>query len=123
MHRFSLPWLGSVVRELPNRYGTEPYLPIIFGLIVILVCGVVYWLANPFVPAADPPRTRSKSPRFFFAMLYSVETFVPILKVTGIKDWGWVIKDSAWRWLEAFEGLAGGLLTILAAYSLSVYPF
>ena len=103
-------WLAAWAFELPTNYGTDPYQLLLITLIVIALCAIIYAAADPFVEV-ETGKGRPKAPLLLFGLLFSIETFVPVLQVTGIKDWGWEIKTSGWRWLEALEGLAGGIRT------------
>ena len=122
LSRVSLGWLAAWALELPNGYGTDPYRPLLISLVVVLICALVYALADPFVEK-EANNSKPKKPVALFALLFSIETFVPVLQVTGIKDWGWQIDESPLRWLESLEGLAGGVLTLVAAYSVASYVF
>jgi hypothetical protein len=78
---------------------------------------------DPFIEKEAPeiPR-RPKRPLVIFALLYSIEFFIPVVTVTGVENWGWVIAPN-YRWAELTERLMGLVLTSLAAFSLSEYFF
>jgi hypothetical protein len=123
LHPLTPDWLAAWTLELPTSYGTAPWRLLLISVLVVVACGLVYAAADPFEAVEDIAKSRPKGPLVLFAILFSVETFIPVLKVTGVKDWGWWIKSSPLRWLEALEGLIGGILTLLAGYSLASYVF
>lgn len=118
----SLDWWAAWILELPTSYGTAPWRLLLVSIGLIVLCAVVYAVVDPFEREGDAA-PRPKNPLPLFSLLFSIETFVPVLQVTGVKDWGWHIGTSRLRWLEAFEGLLGGVLLLLAGYSLASYVF
>lgn len=52
--------------------------------------------------------------------MYSVDTFLPVFDVTGVKEWGWQLLPS-YRWVTVTERLLGLLILYSAAYSLTYY--
>lgn len=115
--RYSLEWWLNVLLGIPSRYGTRPMRPTFIGLIMILTFGLIYWAANPFV-APKPAEALPNHPLFVFALAYSLDTFIPVVNITGVKDWGWVISNG-FRWLVLFEKALGLTISVLAAYSIS----
>jgi hypothetical protein len=108
-------WISSWALEIRDGYGTEPWRPVLISAGIILLFAILYVLGNPFT--AEQPRSAiSKGPLPLFALGYSLETFIPVFTVTGIKKWGWRI-DSGWRWVEVIEALLGAVFTLLSAYS------
>jgi hypothetical protein len=102
------------------------------------VGGVCSWHCSPFralFSVLNSPQNRCKStfeledpdeagkpkaPLWTFSLLYSVDTFVPFVTVSNIKEWGWKIADD-WRWWELLEQILGFFLFSAAAYSLGSY--
>jgi hypothetical protein len=121
LKRGGIDWLAAWMLTWPTSYGTAPWRLLLYSVVIIGVCWIFFLVADPF-DEKEEGKARPKRPHALFALLFSVETFVPVLQVTGIKDWGWTI--IGWRrWVEATEGLLGGVLTLLAAYSLASYVF
>jgi hypothetical protein len=110
------------ILEKPNGFGTNPYRPLFYSIGFILVFAFVLFLRDPFIESTAPPKipSRPKRPLILFALLYSIDTFIPIITVTGVKDWGWAVKAD-YRWVELTERLIGLCLSSLAAFSLSIY--
>jgi hypothetical protein len=110
------------VLEKPNGFGTNPYRPLFYSIVIILAFALLYFRRDPFIEKAAPPETpsRPKHPLIIFALLYSIDTFIPVVTVTGVKNWGWTIAAD-YRWTELTERLIGLALTSLAAFSLSIY--
>src|SRR2546423_11045403 len=107
--------------SLPNGYGTSPYRPLWIGLLVICVFAVIFWMKDPFIPSDDehPPK-KSRNPLPLFSFMYSIDTFIPIIDVTKVKDWGWEV-SSPCRWITVTERLLGLMVFYSAAYSLTYY--
>jgi hypothetical protein len=116
----SAAWMFSWVPELRDGYGTRAWQPLAVSLVIILAWGFFYALVNPFnaYPATETPI--AKSPLLVFSLVYSLETFIPIFNVTGIKKWGWRIESRA-RWAEVLEAILGGLFSLLAVFSVTAY--
>jgi hypothetical protein len=111
------------ILEKPNGFGTNPYRPLIYSAVIILAFAALYSIRDPFIEKkATPPETpsRPKRPLVIFSLLYSIDTFIPLVTITDVKDWGWII-DANYRWVELTERLIGLGLTSLAAFSLSIY--
>jgi hypothetical protein len=116
----SLAWLFAWAPELVDGWGTRPWQPFVVGSVLILVFWAIFWAGCPFAQVKDKPKPRT--PAWAFAFFYSVETFIPVLKVTGIKDWGWTTAGYG-RWVEVTEALLGALLTAIAAYTFAANVF
>ena len=114
-------WWASVLLEIPNGYGTNPYRPLWIGLIIIGIFAVIYWLGDPFLPQEDNPRI-PKTPLLIFSLLYSMDTFIPFIHITGVKSWGWRISPN-YRWTEVLERVIGLAISSLAAYSIGSHVF
>ena len=67
---------------------------------------------------------RGVSGRFrpVYALLYSLDTFVPLVDITGVKGWGCALSQQ-FRGLELAERLLGVIIASLAAYSVGSYLF
>jgi hypothetical protein len=107
------PWF----REITDGYGTRPLQPLVVSAIAVVVFGILFWIWDPFIAG---PGYRDRTPKFFFALAFSLETFIPIFQVTGIKRWGWSTTGRG-RWLEVSEAVIGGFLTLATALSATVY--
>jgi len=114
-------WWASVLLGIPNGYGTNPYRPLWIGLIIIGIFAVIYWLGDPFLPQEDNPRM-PKTPLLIFSLLYSMDTFIPFIHITGVKSWGWRISPN-YRWTEVLERVIGLAISSLAAYSIGYHVF
>jgi hypothetical protein len=110
---------ASILLGLPNRYGSRPLRPFWIAVWTILLFGVIYWVRDPFVADPSTPQSLPSTPRSLFAVCYSIDTFLPFVNVTGVKDWGWRI-DAASRWLVTLEQMLGLTLTAMAAYSVTL---
>jgi hypothetical protein len=109
-----------------SEFGTRPYRPLFFGLWAVPVFWFAYWLGDwvwtvfhPKTEGEDP--SRSKSPVGLFSLLYSIDTFIPFVTVTGVKDWGWITKGRSYWLLELPERLVGLYFFSAAAYSITSY--
>jgi len=114
-----IEWWATMLLGLPNAYGTSPYRPLWIALIIIGGFAVLYWWTDPFVVESEVQKY-PKKPLLPFALFYSVDTFLPVISVTGVKDWGWKISQK-YRWVELLERLLGLAVGTLAAYSLGSY--
>jgi hypothetical protein len=83
---------------------------------MIFLFGFVYWFADPFQPVRSD--ALAKKPLFLFSLLYSLDSFVPVVNVSGVKEWGWVVANE-YRWLVLIERVLGLTTSVLAAYSIS----
>jgi hypothetical protein len=68
--------------------------------------------------ALKPTETLPNKPFFLFSLFYSLDTFVPVVNITGVKDWGWSVAN-AFRWIVVIERVLGLSISVLAAYSIS----
>jgi hypothetical protein len=116
VRKYGLGWWVSTCLELPSRFGTRPLRPPIVGIVLVLAFGCIYWWTDPF--RATVPNPLDKRPLWAFAILYSVDTFVPLVHITGVGDWGWAVSNP-YRWLVLFERVLGLATSVLAAYSIS----
>jgi hypothetical protein len=129
MDPLSVEWVVTGLLGLPSGFGTKPYRPLWVSLIVVLAFSVLYWLGNAFAKdkedegdgkARSNKPARPVRPSFFFSLLYSIDTFVPLVAVTGVKEWGWKTSDE-YRWIEVSERIFGLVLFGAAAYSVGTY--
>jgi hypothetical protein len=112
-------WLSAWALELRDGYGTAPWRPVAISAGIIVLFALIYTLTNAFQQAGDTPPV-AKSPLLLFALAYSLETFIPVFSVTGIKQWGWRIQSWV-RWLEVAEAVLGAIFTLLSAYSITAH--
>jgi hypothetical protein len=110
----SLAWLSAWIPEVVDGWGTRPWQPFVVATLVVLLYWAIFWIMNPF--AKTGTEFKPITPLALFAFFFSLETFVPIFKVTGVKEWGWAT-TGAGRWVEVSEALLGGILSAFAAYS------
>ncbi|HJR09054.1 MAG TPA: hypothetical protein VJ842_17475 [Pyrinomonadaceae bacterium] len=122
LERGSIEWFEAKLFSLPNRYGTSPYRPLIAGLFVIVLFALIYLIADPFVPGEDKKSPKPKKPLFLFSLMYSIDTFIPVIDVTKVRDWGWEMSP-AYRWVTVTERLLGLVVFYSATYSLAYYIF
>jgi len=108
---------SSWLLELPSRYGTRPYRPLFISVGCIFVFAILFWRWNVFERSTGVEQARPSTPRPLFALLFSLETFIPFLDITGVRSWGWGVR-SEFRWLELSERLLGLVFSALAAYSI-----
>ncbi len=120
LDKTSSDWWASVILEMPSRYGTRPYRPLKIGLVLVVIFGLFYWIIDPFEKKSE--KTLDKKPLMIFSLLYSIDTFIPLINITGIKEWGWTIV-SKYRWIELLERLLGLAIATLAAYSIGSHAF
>ena len=112
-------WWATYLLELPSGFGTSPYRPLWLGLLVIDLFAIAYWRKNAFV-LKDAASRSYRPPVFVLSILYSLDTFLPLVSVTGIKSWSWDIAPDLRR-LELLERLLGVAITALSAYSIGSY--
>ena len=113
-------WKDKVTGVAWNEHGTAPFRPvfILFGMIGAF--GLFYWGANAF-EEEEEGKARPMGNRLLFSLLYSIDTFVPLKIVTGVKeDWGWKVRNE-FRYVELSEAVIGAVVTVLPAYSVSAY--
>lgn len=114
-------WWAALFLGLPNRYGTRPYRPLWVSLGVILLYAAIYYLSDPFV-SQEGKSHYPKTPLLMFSLLFSIDTFVPLIAISGVKEWGWYVSDG-FRWVVLSERVLGLALGGLAAYSIGSYVF
>ena len=85
----------------------------------MILFGVVYWLRDPFVQKPDQT-VRERRPRILFSLLLNLDTFTPVVNLSGVQDWGWMVSDG-YRWLEVTQRALGVLVLGAAAYSVGSY--
>jgi hypothetical protein len=88
-------------------------------MLFIVAFAVVYWRSTAFVPDAGK-RQRSNRPLLLFSLLFSVDTFLPLINLTDVRSWGWRIRDGL-HWVELCERIVGVLLSAAVAYSVTSY--
>ena len=116
-------WLVTRILGPASEFGTRPYRPFFIGLIVVPLFWLAYWWGDRcevFHPTKDPP-FRDKRPLSLFSLLYSIDTFIPFVAVTGVKDWDWATKGWSYWILELPERIVGFYLFSAAAYSITAY--
>lgn len=119
MTPYQVEWWATLLLGVPNGYGTSPFRPLWIALAVIAIFAFYYWRKDPFILNGEAAKN-PKQPLLWFALLYSVDTFLPVIEVTGVKDWGWRISQR-YRWIELAERLLGLAVGALAAYSIGSY--
>jgi uncharacterized protein YjbI with pentapeptide repeats len=115
----STAWVFAWAPELIDGWGTRPWQPFVVGAGFVIVYFIAFATMSSYFEEAKPDPV-AREPIVVFAFFYSVETFIPILKVTGVKDWGWRTKGPA-RWVEVSEAFVGAILSALAAYSFAAH--
>lgn len=113
-------WTLSYLPQLYNSYGTRPWQPALVGLLVILGFAVAYQTGSAFVQDADAKVVLPREPTWLHSLMFTADTFVPVLTISGVRDWGWRT-GAGWRWVEVAERIAGAALTALATVSLVTY--
>jgi hypothetical protein len=113
-------YLISFVPQLYNSYGTRPWQPVVAGLIFIVLFSILYFFLPAFEPDPEKDLQRPRSPDLLFCLLYSLDTFIPIVTISGVRNWGWRVADSV-RWLEVLETAIGAALSVAATISLATY--
>lgn len=115
LNPLQVEWWVSFLSGLPSEYGTHPYRPLWLGLLVINCFAILYWKSSAFVLKKDKTDTHQLHP-LLFSFLYSLDTFIPFITVTGVKEWEWELSPQ-FRRIELIERLLGLLLATLSAYS------
>jgi hypothetical protein len=110
----------SYLPQVYNSYGTRPWQPVLLGLAMILVFAALFSWKQVFVEDADAKVIKPRTPALLHSLLFSADTFVPVISISGVRDWGWRVADP-WRWLEVTERATGVALTALATVSLATY--
>lgn len=117
--------LATTILGPPSRFGSDPFRPLVISLIVIPIGWLAYWILGSrwkvFVTTTEEKPVRDKRPLGLFSLLYSIDTFIPFVTVTGVKDWGWETKGWSYWLIELPERLAGLYVFGAAAYSISYY--
>jgi len=140
---FSPEWIMTWVLGPPSDFGASPFRPLWISSMAIPAFALYYWARGALrrqrpqssmvrVPARMPriptlpARQKSVTSRpaqwtkFWVALCWSVDTFVPIVAVTAVKEWDWEL-DSKVRNAQLIERLLGLYLFSAAAYSVSSY--
>jgi hypothetical protein len=122
LDRSQLDWWLSYFLDWPNNYGTQPYRPVSVGVLVIVFFAFVYFLLSVFESTSTTPSVHSmaKSTRIGYSIIYSLNAFIPLVKLVDEDKWGWRI-SKGYRWLELSEKGLGLIITLLAAYSVTSY--
>jgi hypothetical protein len=114
-------WWLTYILEWPTSYGTRPYRPVWIAVAVIVLFAILFFLLNVFKTSdGSSPATAPTHRRIGYSVVYSVNAFVPLLKLMDEDKWGWKL-SSRYRWLELIERVCGLVVTLLAAYSVSSY--
>ena len=113
---------GSLGVGSAEPFGTRPYRPFWIALAVIALFALIYAVSRPFARSDPEKGAVSIAPRPLFALMFSVDKFLPV-NATGIEEWGWdIAPDRRWiRWLANVESLLGFVITALAAFSVGSY--
>ena len=114
-----LEWWATYVLEFPNGFGTSPYRPLWLGFLFVDIFAVLYWKKRVFV-LKDPEKQAYRPPPLLLSLLYSLDTFIPVVTVTDVKTWGWEIAP-AYKRLELVERVIGLVIFALSAYSIGSY--
>jgi hypothetical protein len=122
LDRSQLDWWLSYFLDWPNNYGTQPYRPVLVGVLVIVFFIGVYFLLRVFEPTSTAPSGHSmaNSTRIGYSVIYSLNAFIPLVKLVDEDKWGWRI-SKRYRWLELSESALGLIISLLAAYSVTSY--
>ena len=110
----------SYLPQIYNSYGTRPWQPVIGGLLVIVGFAVAYRAGSAFVPDPEAKVVLPRGPTWLHSLMFSADTFVPVVTISGVRNWGWRT-GPAWRWVEVAERISGAALTALATVSLVTY--
>jgi hypothetical protein len=54
--------------------------------------------------------------------LFSLDTFFPVIDLSGVKSWGWTVSER-YRWVVLSERVLGFVISALAAYSIGSFVF
>jgi uncharacterized protein YjbI with pentapeptide repeats len=112
---------AGLLLKWPSRFGTRPFRPLWLALVVICFFAVIYWIKDPFTEKdKTKPPTKPRRPLAIFALMYSIDTFVPAIDISRVREWGWELTPS-YRWVAVAERLVGLLIVYAAAYSLTYY--
>ena len=113
MHFTDVEYWVSLLSPAINGFGARPFRPIELSTLVIFLFAGAFWFADPFAPDGE---AKGREPRLLFCLLYSLDTFLPVVNISGVREWGWVPLES-WRWVLVAERVAGVFLSAIAAYS------
>jgi hypothetical protein len=114
-------WWMTYILEWPTSYGTRPFRSVWIAVAVIAGFAIIFFLFNVFqISDGSSPATAPTRRRIGYSIIYSVNAFVPLLKLMDEDKWGWKL-SSRYRWLELIEKVCGLVVTLLAAYSVSSY--
>jgi hypothetical protein len=90
--------------------------------VIVLLFSLYYWRTDPFIPGEskekEPPVP--KTPLWLFSLLYSIDTFLPFVEITGVTKWGWQVSPD-YRWVFLAERLVGFALSALLALTIGSY--
>jgi hypothetical protein len=122
------PWsmrYASYLMELPTAYGTAPLRLVWTTALLIGAYATVYYLLDRrakecFSTQKKDGEAIDRHPRALFALMYSLDTFLPFVEITGVKQWGWCIAGRA-RWIEVSERVVGIVTVAIATYCLTAY--
>ena len=107
---WSLSKLGDVSMQFLCGYGVKPQLAIVWGVFVILVFTLIYWLRNGIRRLKDEDEDNRVS--FGDALYFSMVTFTTV----GYGDW---YPTDKYRKFVMIEGLLGWLLLALFLVTLA----
>jgi hypothetical protein len=114
---YKLNTYAPYVLALASGYGTDPYRPFWVAVGAIILFGFIFWPIG-FQELGPNGRIIAVPGRYWlpFGMAFSVQTFVPFLKVSGMKEWE---LRRLW-WLAPTESVIGVIVFGVAAYSAAV---
>jgi hypothetical protein len=107
-------WWTTAAIDITTGYGTAPYRIFLLSFLAIVIFGVAYLGLGAVQPAGDDMPAPS---RVLFALVYSLETFVPLVRITSRSTWNWEI-DEHYNALVMLETLLGIVASVIAGYSL-----
>jgi hypothetical protein len=113
-------WTATTVLGFASAFGTKPFRPFWISALAIIIFGVIYGASNRSFSLKEGKSSESNQPHIGFALLYSLDTFIPFVTVTDVREQEWKISDSH-QWLELIEQLLGFALFSAAAYSITSY--
>jgi hypothetical protein len=115
-----LDWWAAVILGGPSAFGTKPFRPLLIAAVLVALFAIVYWVGDCFRDKDHPDKRLRGRTRPLFATFFSLDTFIPVIKLSGVDDWEWRL-HGGWRWLGVAEKVFGVLLTAAAAYSVGTY--
>ncbi len=101
-------------------WGADPLRPLYLIGFIVLTFGLIYWWRDPFDQSDSSKQAFERGNRFLFAILYSIDTFVPFAIVSGVREWGWVIRGPR-RWAVVSERFIGALISAIYAINIGAY--